>query len=398
MPILANNLAGTINTRIKKLPNSEIRSFSNQISQIPDIVKLTVGEPDLNTPDHIKQAAINDINKDDSHYAPEAGKPEYLNAVSSYLQKSLNVFYDPQNEICATVGVSEALNVSFMAILNPGDKVIVPTPVWGVYFGIIEMAGGIAVQVDTSDDNFILTAEHLAKVMENEGKDAKAIILTDPSNPTGRVYSKNELEELAQVIDNYNLYALSDEIYAELIYSQKKHYSLTQIIPERTILLSGLSKNFAMTGWRIGYIAGPAEIMQTIIKVNSFMITSVTDNVQIGAAEAMTNGEKDYIAARKIYENRLQIIQTGLEKDGFTMATPEGAFYIFAKIPTEFGSDDVAFAKDLAIKAKVGVIPGSYFGQGGQGFVRLSYAYSEQNLLTAVERITNYVNEHLSCN
>lgn len=398
MPILANNLAGTINTRIKKLPNSEIRSFSNQISQIPDIVKLTVGEPDLNTPDHIKQAAINDINKDDSHYAPEAGKPEYLNAVSSYLQKSLNVFYDPQNEICATVGVSEALNVSFMAILNPGDKVIVPTPVWGVYFGIIEMAGGIAVQVDTSDDNFILTAEHLAKVMENEGKDAKAIILTDPSNPTGRVYSKNELEELAQVIDNYNLYALSDEIYAELIYSQKKHYSLTQIIPERTILLSGLSKNFAMTGWRIGYIAGPAEIMQTIIKVNSFMITSVTDNVQIGAAEAMTNGEKDYIAARKIYENRLQIIQTGLEKNGFTMATPEGAFYIFAKIPTEFGSDDVAFAKDLAIKAKVGVIPGSYFGQGGQGFVRLSYAYSEQNLLTAVERITNYVNEHLSCN
>ncbi|RMC48850.1 aminotransferase class I/II-fold pyridoxal phosphate-dependent enzyme [Lactobacillus sp. ESL0228] len=398
MPILANNLAGTINTRIKKLPKSEIRSFNNQISQIPDIVKLTVGEPDLNTPDHIKQAAINDINKDDSHYAPEAGKTEYLNAVSSYLQKSLKVFYDPQNEICATVGVSEALNVSFMAILNPGDKVIVPTPVWGVYFGIIEMAGGIAVQVDTSEDNFILTAEHLSKVMENEGKGAKAIILTDPSNPTGRVYNKNELEKLAQVIVNYNLYALSDEIYAELIYSQKKHYSLTQIIPERTILLSGLSKNFAMTGWRIGYIAGPKEIMQTIIKINSFMITSVTDNVQIGAAEAMAHGEEDYIEARKIYEKRLHIIQTGLEKNGFTMATPEGAFYIFAKIPAKFGCDDVAFAKDLATKAKVGVIPGSYFGQGGQGFVRLSYASSEQNLLTAVQRITDYVNEHLTCN
>ncbi|RMC24366.1 MULTISPECIES: aminotransferase class I/II-fold pyridoxal phosphate-dependent enzyme [unclassified Lactobacillus] len=398
MPILANNLAGTINTRIKKLPKSEIRSFNNQISQIPDIVKLTVGEPDLNTPDHIKQAAINDINKDDSHYAPEAGKTEYLNAVSSYLQKSLKVFYDPQNEICATVGVSEALNVSFMAILNPGDKVIVPTPVWGVYFGIIEMAGGIAVQVDTSEDNFILTAEHLSKVMENEGKGAKAIILTDPSNPTGRVYNKNELEKLAQVIVNYNLYALSDEIYAELIYSQKKHYSLTQIIPERTILLSGLSKNFAMTGWRVGYIAGPKEIMQTIIKINSFMITSVTDNVQIGAAEAMANGEEDYIEARKIYEKRLHIIQTGLEKNGFTMATPEGAFYIFAKIPAKFGCDDVAFAKDLATKAKVGVIPGSYFGQGGQGFVRLSYASSEQNLLTAVQRITDYVNEHLICN
>lgn len=395
MPTLANNLSDTINKRIEKLPKSEIRSFSQKISQIPGIVKLTVGEPDLNTPDHIKQAAIDDINRDDSHYAPEAGKEEYLNAVSDYLKKSLGVYYNPENEICATVGVSEALNVSFMAILNPGDKVIVPTPVWGVYFGIIKMAGGVPIEVDTSADNFILTAAHLAKVMENEGKGAKAVILTDPSNPTGRVYAKKDLKELAKVIVDYNLFALSDEIYAELIYAQKKHYSLTQIIPDRTILLSGLSKNFAMTGWRIGYIAAPKEIMQTISKINSFMITSVTDNVQIGAAEAISHGEQDYIEARAIYERRLHIIQTGLEKNGFTMATPEGAFYIFAKIPSKFGIDDVAFATDLANKVKVGVIPGSYFGAGGQGFVRLSYASSEKCLRTAVERITTYVNEQL---
>ncbi|RMC40001.1 MULTISPECIES: aminotransferase class I/II-fold pyridoxal phosphate-dependent enzyme [unclassified Lactobacillus] len=395
MPTLANNLSDTINKRIEKLPKSEIRSFSQKISQIPGIVKLTVGEPDLNTPDHIKQAAIDDINRDDSHYAPEAGKEEYLNAVSDYLKKSLGVYYNPKNEICATVGVSAALNVSFMAILNPGDKVIVPTPVWGVYFGIIKMAGGVPIEVDTSADNFILTAAHLAKVMENEGKGAKAVILTDPSNPTGRVYAKKDLKELAKVIVDYNLFALSDEIYAELIYAQKKHYSLTQIIPDRTILLSGLSKNFAMTGWRIGYIAAPKEIMQTISKINSFMITSVTDNVQIGAAEAISHGEQDYIEARAIYERRLHIIQTGLEKNGFTMATPEGAFYIFAKIPSKFGTDDVAFATDLANKVKVGVIPGSYFGAGGQGFVRLSYASSEKCLRTAVERITTYVNEQL---
>ncbi|RHW54679.1 aminotransferase class I/II-fold pyridoxal phosphate-dependent enzyme [Lactobacillus bombicola] len=395
MPTLANNLSDTINRRIEKLPKSEIRSFSQKISQIPGIVKLTVGEPDLNTPDHIKQAAIDDINRDDSHYAPEAGKEEYLNAVSDYLKKSLGVYYNPKNEICATVGVSEALNVSFMAILNPGDKVIVPTPVWGVYFGIIKMAGGVPIEVDTSADNFILTAAHLAEVMENEGKGAKAVILTDPSNPTGRVYAKKDLKELAKVIVDYNLFALSDEIYAELIYAQKKHYSLTQIIPDRTILLSGLSKNFAMTGWRIGYIAAPKEIMQTISKINSFMITSVTDNVQIGAAEAISHGEQDYIEARAIYERRLHIIQTGLEKNGFTMATPEGAFYIFAKIPSKFGTDDVAFATDLANKVKVGVIPGSYFGAGGQGFVRLSYASSEKCLRTAVERITTYVNEQL---
>lgn len=395
MPTLANNLSDTINRRIEKLPKSEIRSFSQKISQIPGIVKLTVGEPDLNTPDHIKQAAIDDINRDDSHYAPEAGKEEYLNAVSDYLKKSLGVYYNPKNEICATVGVSEALNVSFMAILNPGDKVIVPTPVWGVYFGIIKMAGGVPIEVDTSADNFILTAAHLAEVMENEGKGAKAVILTDPSNPTGRVYAKKDLKELAKVIVDYNLFALSDEIYAELIYAQKKHYSLTQIIPDRTILLSGLSKNFAMTGWRIGYIAAPKEIMQTISKINSFMITSVTDNVQIGAAEAIGHGEQDYIEARAIYERRLHIIQTGLEKNGFTMATPEGAFYIFAKIPSKFGTDDVAFATDLANKVKVGVIPGSYFGAGGQGFVRLSYASSEKCLRTAVERITTYINEQL---
>ncbi|RHW50571.1 aminotransferase class I/II-fold pyridoxal phosphate-dependent enzyme [Lactobacillus bombicola] len=395
MPTLANNLSDTINRRIEKLPKSEIRSFSQKISQIPGIVKLTVGEPDLNTPDHIKQAAIDDINRDDSHYAPEAGKEEYLNAVSDYLKKSLGVYYNPKNEICATVGVSAALNVSFMAILNPGDKVIVPTPVWGVYFGIIKMAGGVPIEVDTSADNFILTAAHLAEVMENEGNGAKAVILTDPSNPTGRVYAKKDLKELAKVIVDYNLFALSDEIYAELIYAQKKHYSLTQIIPDRTILLSGLSKNFAMTGWRIGYIAAPKEIMQTISKINSFMITSVTDNVQIGAAEAISHGEQDYIEARAIYERRLHIIQTGLEKNGFTMATPEGAFYIFAKIPSKFGTDDVAFATDLANKVKVGVIPGSYFGAGGQGFVRLSYASSEKCLRTAVERITTYVNEQL---
>ncbi|RMC50311.1 aminotransferase class I/II-fold pyridoxal phosphate-dependent enzyme [Lactobacillus sp. ESL0263] len=395
MPTLAKSLSNTINKKINEIPKSEIRAFSNKISQIPGIIKLTVGEPDLHTPERIKRAAIEDIKSDDSHYAPEPGKKEYLNAVSSYLEDSLGVYYNPANEICATVGVTAALNVALMTVLNPGDKVIVPTPVWGVYFGIIKMAGGIPIEVETSEDNFILTADHLKQVMNNEGKGAKAIVLTDPSNPTGRVYDKEELEQLSQVITDYNLFALSDEIYAELTYNNKKHYSLSQIIPERTLILSGLSKSFAMTGWRIGYIAGPAEIMKTVVKVSSFLITSVTDNVQIAAAKALEDGEQDYEEARAIYEKRLHIIQTGLEKNGFTMATPEGAFYIFAKIPEHFGSDDVAFATDLANKAKVGVVPGSYFGEGGEGYVRLSYASSEEHLRMAVERITNYVDDVL---
>ena len=390
MPHLAKNLSAKINSRIRNLPNSEIRSFSQKISQIPGIIKLTIGEPDLNTPEHIKRAAINDINSNDSHYAPEAGKEKYLSSVSKYLKKILGVSYDPKSEICAIVGVSEGLNIAAMTLLNPGEKIIVPTPVWEVYFGIIKMAGGIPVQVDTSADNFLLTAKKLTETLENEGKGAKAVIITDPSNPTGRVYSEQNLQELADVITKHDIFAVSDEIYAELIYGDRKHYSLTQIIPERTVLLSGLSKSVAMTGWRIGYIAGPAELMKSMIKIHSFLISSVTDNVQIAASEALDHGDQDYIDAREKYQKRLHLLEDGLKKNGYTMATPEGAFYIFAKIPTKFGCDDVAFAKDLAEKAKVGVTPGSYFGAGGQGYVRLSYASSEENLKEAIKRISSY--------
>ena len=394
MPHLAKNLSAKINSRIRNLPNSEIRSFSQKISQIPGIIKLTIGEPDLNTPEHIKRAAINDINSNDSHYAPEAGKEKYLSSVSKYLKKSLGVSYDPKSEICAIVGVSEGLNIAAMALLNPGEKIIVPTPVWEVYFGIIKMAGGIPVQVDTSADNFLLTAKKLTETLENEGKGAKAVIITDPSNPTGRVYSEQNLQELADVITKYDIFAVSDEIYAELIYGEKKHYSLTQIIPERTVLLSGLSKSVAMTGWRIGYIAGPAELMKSMIKIHSFLISSVTDNVQIAASEALDHGDQDYIDAREKYQSRLHLLEDGLKKNGYTMATPEGAFYIFAKIPTKFGCDDVAFAKDLAEKAKVGVTPGSFFGAGGHGYVRFSYASSEEKLKEAIKRITDYTNNN----
>ncbi|MDF7668280.1 aminotransferase class I/II-fold pyridoxal phosphate-dependent enzyme [Lactobacillus sp. ESL0703] len=395
MPHLAKSLSRTINTKIAQLSDSEITTFNNQTSKIPGIIKLTIGEPDVNTPEHVKRAAITAIESDDSHYAPEAGKPELLSAISDYLNDSLGVVFDPETEICATVGATEALNVAFMTLLNPGDKILVPTPVWGVYFGIIEMTGAIPVEVDTSQDDFLLTADHLKEVLANEGKGAKAVVLTDPSNPTGRVYSKEDLLELAQVITDNNLFAITDEIYAELIYNNKKHYSLTQIIPERTLLLSGLSKSFAMTGWRLGYIAGPKEIMKSVIKVNSFLITAVTDNVQAAATEALVNGAADYPIARATYQSRLEIIETGLRKCGFSMATPEGAFYIFAKIPTKFGQDDVKFATDLANKAKVALMPGSYFGQGGQGYVRLSYAASTEDLEEAVRRITDYVNNDL---
>ena len=340
MPNLSNDLKSIINTNLSNLSASKIRAFDQKVSGIPGIIKLTIGEPDLATPDHIKKAAIRDINDDDSHYAPQAGKPQLLKAISCYLDRSIGVHYDPKDEICVTVGATGALNDVFMTLLNPGDKIIVPTPVWALYFQLIKMTGATPIQLDTKKDGFILTPEHLRHVLNGRGKGAKAIILTDPSNPTGRVYAKETLQQLAEVIKEYKIYSITDEIYAELVYGNAEHHSLSEYIPDRNILISGLSKAYAMTGWRLGYIAAPKQIMQSIQKVNAFLVTSVTDNVQMAAVEALNNGQSDPAEARAIYEKRLQFMQTGLEKLGFEMATPQGAFYIFAKIPEKYGIDD----------------------------------------------------------
>lgn len=392
MPQLAKDLSSTINHRLDALTPSRIRAFDQQISSIPGIIKLTIGEPDLDTPEHVKQAAIKDIESNDSHYAPQAGKPQLRAAISNYLNRSLGVNYNPETEICVTVGATGALNDVFMSILNPGDKILVPTPVWALYFQLIKVIGAIPVQIDTSKDDFILTPEHLKKVLEGEGKEAKAIILTDPSNPTGRVYPAQTLRELADIIADNHLFSITDEIYAELVYGDNKHHSLSQYIPERNILISGFSKAYAMTGWRLGYIAAPAEIMKSIIKMNSYLVTSVTDNVQMAAVEALNNGQDDPIMARRIYESRLKFMKAGLEDLGFKLSTPQGAFYIFAKIPEKFGNDDVKFATELAQKARVGATPGRYFGKGGEGYVRMSYASSTENLKEALKRITEFVN------
>lgn len=394
MPQLAFDLTESSKGLPATLPISKIRKFDADISQIEDIIKLTVGEPDLSTPMHIKQAAIKDIEADDSHYADFSGKKELRDAISNYLKTSLNVDYDPETEICVSVGATGALNAIFMSILNPGDKVLIPTPAWGLYFQIVRLAGGQPVQIDTSKDDFILTADKLIETLEGEGKGAKAILITDPSNPTGRVYSPAALQEIAKVISDYHLLSITDEIYAELIYDKEKHHSLSQYIPERNVILSGVSKAFAMTGWRLGYIAGPSEIMELVKKVNSFLFTSVTNNVQIASAEALNNGQADTKKARDIYGRRRNLVMDGLAELGFKLAKPQGAFYIFAKFPEIFGTDDVDFAYKLAQEAKVGLTPGSYFGKGGQGYIRLSYASSIEQLELALVRIKTFINNN----
>ena len=394
MPELSADLYGTVSHKLDALQPSGIREFNKEVSKIPGIIKLTLGEPDMATPEHVKQAAIRSIEEDDSHYAPQKGKPELLEAISDYIQNTRDVHYDPQTEIIATVGATEALDATLFAILNTGDKVVVPTPIFSLYFPLIEMTGATVVQVDTSADNFVLTPEKLEEVLEEEGKGVKAVILNYPSNPTGREYPQEVLAGLAEVIKKHHLYAIADEIYSELVYGVE-HYSIATMIPERTIFISGLSKSHAMTGYRLGYVAAPAKIMANISKMHAFLVTTVTNNVQVAAAEALTNGLDDPLEFRKIYQHRRDLLVAGLKELGFEMLTPEGAFYLFAKIPTQFGTDDVAFAKQLAKEAKVGVTPGSAFGKGGDGYVRLSYASSDENLTEAIKRIGEFLN-HLA--
>ena len=394
MPELSADLYGTVSHKLDALQPSGIREFNKEVSKIPGIIKLTLGEPDMATPEHVKQAAIRSIEEDDSHYAPQMGKPELLEAISDYIQHTRDVHYDPQTEIIATVGATEALDATLFAILNTGDKVVVPTPIFSLYFPLIEMTGATVVQVDTSADNFVLTPEKLEEVLEEEGKGVKAVILNYPSNPTGREYPQEVLAGLAEVIKKHHLYAIADEIYSELVYGVE-HYSIATMIPERTIFISGLSKSHAMTGYRLGYVAAPAKIMANISKMHAFLVTTVTNNVQVAAAEALTNGLNDPLEFRKIYQHRRDLLVAGLKKLGFEMLTPEGAFYLFAKIPAQFGTDDVAFAKQLAKEAKVGVTPGSAFGKGGDGYVRLSYASSDENLTEAIKRIGEFL-DHLA--
>lgn len=389
MPELATDLQATINHKLSALNPSGIRAFDNEVSKIPGIIKLTLGEPDMNVPEHVKQAAIKSIQDNDSHYAPQAGKSELLKAISGYIKDTRGVEYDPDSEIVATVGATEALVAALFSLLNTGDKVIIPTPVFSLYFPLVAMTGATGIQVDTSADGFVLTPEHLEEVLE-QNKGVKAVLLNYPTNPTGREYPEETIKGLAKVIAKHHLYVITDEIYSDLVYGVK-HYSIASLIPERTLFISGLSKSHAMTGYRLGYIAGPAAIMSSIRKMHAYLVTTVTDNVQAAATEALNNGRQDPVEFRKIYQHRRDLIVDGLKKIGFELSTPEGAFYVFAKIPAQFGDDDVKFAKALAKDAKVGVTPGSAFGAGGAGYVRLSYASSDEDLKECLKRIGEFV-------
>lgn len=390
MPSLPAEMRGIVNERVNDLPPAQIRAFDDEISSVQGIVKLTLGEPDFNVPDHVKAAAVKSIEDDDSHYSASRGTMVLRKAIADYLTRTRGIGYDPTSEIIVTVGATEAITATTFALLNPGDQVIIPSPTFSLYFPSVSLTGAEPVAVNTASDGYLLTAERLERELADRGNRVKAIVLNYPNNPTGRTYSRDELLALARVIKAHHLIAIVDEIYSELVYN-KPFVSLASLLPDQTVLINGLSKSHAMTGYRLGYLAAPAEVVTQISKMHSFMVTCPNDTAQAAALEALTNGQDDPQEFRKHYQQRRDRLASAMRAAGFEIAIPDGAFYLFARIPAEYGDDDVQFARDLAHQAKIGVIPGSAFGPGGEGHIRLSYAAADDSIDLAIKCLTAFM-------
>lgn len=385
-----SRLIGHMKKELSALAPSEILKFNQEIANIPDIVKLTLGEPDFNTPEHVKQAAIRSIENNESHYTNSRGIIGLRKAAANFLKQKYELDYNPETQMLVTTGATEAIYSALTAILNPGDTVIIPTPIFPLYIPVAMLNGAKVVFVDTSADGFVLSPEKLQAAIEANKETVKAVVLNFPSNPTGVTYKHDDLQKIADVISQYDIFCLSDEIYSELTY-EGTHVSMGTMLPEQTLVLNGVSKSHAMTGWRIGLLCGPADVIMEIGKVHQFAITSATTNAQVAAQEAFENGMDDGVKMRAVYQECRDLLLAGLAKAGFECASPNGAFYLFAKIPETLNQDSWTFCYDLAKQAKVAVIPGASFGPGGEGYVRISYAASTEDLTKAIERIQAYV-------
>ncbi|MFS7421369.1 pyridoxal phosphate-dependent aminotransferase [Carnobacterium maltaromaticum] len=383
-------LSEKFNQQTYKIEVSDIRRFDERVSVIEDMLKLTLGEPDFNTPEHVKLAGISAIENNDSHYTGMAGDLELRKAVATFMQKKYQVSFAPENEILVTVGATEALSASLLAVLNPGDKIIVPTPIYPGYEPLITLARAEPIYIDTTSNGFVLTPEMIEATMLEHGDQVKAIILNYPSNPTGVTYNREEVKAIADAVKKYSIFVISDEIYSELTYGET-HVSIAEFARDQTILINGLSKSHAMTGWRIGFILAPQELIGQIVKVHQYLVTSATTMAQKAAIAALTAGADDALPMKIEYMKRRDFLYEKMKNLGFEIARPNGAFYIFAKIPDGYTQNSMNFCVDLAEKNKLAIIPGSAFGAAGEGFVRLSYAASMEKLELAMERLTAYM-------
>ena len=387
------DLTKRFNKQLDKIQVSLIRQFDQAISEIPGVLRLTLGEPDFTTPDHVKEAAKRAIDQDQSYYTGMSGLLTLRQAASDFVKEKYQLDYNPENEILVTIGATEALSATLTAILEEGDKVLLPAPAYPGYEPIVNLVGAEIVEIDTTENGFILTPEMLEKAILEQGDKLKAVILNYPANPTGITYSREQLEALAAVLRKYEIFVVCDEVYSELTYTGENHVTLGTMLRDQAIIINGLSKSHAMTGWRLGFIFAPANFTAQLIKSHQYLVTAANTMAQHAAVEALTAGKDDAEPMKKEYIQRRDYIIDKMTKLGFEIIKPDGAFYIFAKIPAGYNQDSFAFLKDFAQKKAVAFIPGAAFGQYGEGYVRLSYAASMETISEAMKRLEEYMRE-----
>lgn len=387
-------LCHRFNRNLNRIEVSMIRQFDQAISDIPGILKLTLGEPDFTTPDHVKEAAKAAIDANKSHYTGMAGLLELRQAAEEFVAEKYNLTYSSTNEILVTIGATEALSASLVAILEPGDTVLLPAPAYPGYEPIVNMMGADIVEIDTTANDFVLTPEMLEQAIIEQGDKLKAVILNYPANPTGVTYSREQIQAFAEVLKKYPIFVLSDEVYAELTYTEEPHVSIAEYLPEQTILIQGLSKSHAMTGWRIGLIMSCAEIISQVIKSHQYLVTAAATAMQYGALEALKNGKDDALPMRQEYVKRRDYLIEKMTELGFKIIKPDGAFYIFAKIPDAYPQASFSFLQEFARKKAVAFIPGAAFGQYGEGYIRISYAASMETIEQAMARLKEFMADY----
>lgn len=378
--------------KVQSLRPSGIRRYFDIAATMDDVVSLGIGEPDFVTPGHIVDRGVDSLHRGQTRYTSNSGTVELRRAISDYINRLYGLYYNPDDQIIVTVGVSEGMWLALKAILDPGDEVLVPQPCFVSNTAAVEMAGGVPVVVDTSVENdFQVTAAQLEAAVSPR---TKALLMNYPNNPTGAVLSCERLQEIAAFAEKYDLVVVSDEIYERLVYGTT-HIGFATLpgMVERTILLSGMSKSFAMTGWRIGYVVAPAVILEAIRKLHQYLIMSAPTTGQVAALEALQYGEDDVQAMVAEYDTRRRLIVDGFNHLGMTCFEPRGAFYAFPSIAAT-GLNDEEFCERLLYEERVAVIPGSAFGRSGSGHIRASYATSQQNIQLALERLERFMRRY----
>ena len=389
MRILMLDYSKILSPVVQEMKPSGIRKFFDMIGSMEDVVALTVGQPDFVTPWHIRDAAIESLEKGRTYYTSNSGTAELRNEISAYMQRRFSLSYDTMSEIIVTVGGSEAIDLAVRALVCPGDEVIIPQPAFVCYGPIVSLAGGVPVYLNTKEENkFKLTAEELKSAITPK---TKLLVLPYPNNPTGAIMTADDLEAIAKVLRGTDIMVLSDEIYCELTYG-RNHVSIASLdgMRERTVVASGFSKAYAMTGWRLGYTLAPAEITKQMLKIHQYAIMCAPTASQFAAVEAMREGDGDVEAMRSEYNRRRRYIVGGLRSLGIECFDPEGAFYVFPNI-SGYGMTSEEFCERLLREDGVAIVPGTAFGECGEGFARISYAYSVEHIAKALDRIENFL-------